>query len=81
MITAKEARARINALKTKRGKEEKAIAEEKINAATDDGEEYCYLGIWISDATKNWLESEPNCYKVTILSEDRPGEDDTKVSW
>ena len=80
-ITAKQARARINALETKRGKEEKAIAEEKINAATENGKDHCYLGIKISDATKKWLESEPNCYTVTILSEDKPGEEDTKVSW
>ena len=78
MITANEARKRIDTLKTKRGEEEKKIVEAAITSAVEDGRDLCWLGIYISDATKNWLESLG--YQVKRVSDNRDG-DDTEVKW
>ena len=78
MITAKEARERINALETERGKQERKTAEEKINKAVEKGESYCWLGVWISDATEGWLTSLG--YQVKRVDSQKDGSD-VKVEW
>lgn len=78
MITANEARKKIDTLATKRGEEERKKAEEKITKAVENGESSCWLGIYISEATKKWLESLG--YKVRLMSDQRDG-DDTEVRW
>ena len=74
MITAKEARERINSLETERGKQEMKLAEEKINEAVEKGSYYCWLGVWISVATEEWLTALG--YEV-----ERVAGIDVKVEW
>ena len=57
MITAKEARERIDALEAERESKEKEMAEEKITAAVERGEASCWLVGCISKATEDWLRS------------------------
>lgn len=78
MITAKEAREKIENLKTERGEREKKIAEEKILKAVEELENCCWLGIAISDITKHYLEKLE--YVVEIEDEGTAGAD-TKISW
>ncbi len=78
MITAKEARERIDTLETERGKQEQKTAEEKINKAVEKGESYCWLGVWISKATEKWLKSLG--YDVQRVDSTKDGSD-VKVSW
>lgn len=78
MMTADQARKKIDTLATKRGEEEKMKAEEKINAAIERGENHCWLGIYASDATEKWLKSLG--YQVRRMSDQRDG-DDTEVRW
>lgn len=78
MITAKEARKRIDTLATKRGEEEKRKAEERITKAVEKGDGSCWLGIYISDATEKWLKSLG--YEVRRFSDQRDGMD-TEVKW
>ena len=70
MITAKEARERIDALEIERGRKEKEIAEEKITLAVEKGESSCWLG-WISRATEDWLKSLG--YKVRRINNPKDG--------
>ena len=56
MITASEARKKINNLKTKKGQEEREFCEKIINQAIDNQEDYCWLGRSISEPTKKWLK-------------------------
>lgn len=78
MITAKEAREKIETLKTERGKKEMKIAEAKVTTALENGESCCWLGIYISDPTFNKLKDLG--YTVEQISSQRDG-DDTKVKW
>lgn len=78
MITAFEARKKIDTLATKRGEEEKKKVEEIITKAVENGDSSCWLGIYISDTTKKWLESLG--YRVRLVSHLR-NEDDTEVKW
>ena len=78
MITANEAREKIDMLKTKRGEEEKKKAEERITKAVENGDSSCWLGICISEATEKWLESLG--YQIERTYNMRDG-DDTKVEW
>ncbi len=78
MITANEARKKIDVLETERGKKEMQIAEERITAAVEKGESDCWLGIYVSNATENWLKSLG--YKVKRISSQKDG-DDTNVKW
>lgn len=78
MITAKEARERVENLKTERGEKERKIAEEKITEAIERAEYCCYLGIVISNPTKAHLEFMG--YQVEIQDE-QSGGPDTKVEW
>lgn len=78
MITANEARKKIDTLATKRGEEEKKKAEERITRAVENGESSCWLRIYISDATEKWLKSLG--YQVRRMSNQRDG-DDTEVRW
>ena len=78
MISAKEARERIDALETERGRKEKKMAEEKIMAAVEKGAASCWLGVYISRATENWLKSMG--YKVRRIDDQRDGRD-VEVSW
>lgn len=76
MITAKEARERIDAAEAKRRKQEKKTAEEKINAAVAKGISYCWLDASTSEATEEWLKSlgykiirtppAKHCYDVEV---------------
>lgn len=79
MITAKEARERIDALETERGMKEKKTVEEKITKAVEKGESSCWLGVWISDATEEWLKSLG--YKVERFDSYYNSNSDVKVSW
>ena len=78
MITANEARKRIDTLATKLGEEEKKKAEARITEAVENGDSSCWLGFYVSDATKKWLESLG--YQVRKMSDQRDG-DDTEVKW
>lgn len=78
MIRAKEARERIDALKTERDKQEMKTAEEKINKAVEKGESYCWLGVWISEATEKCLKHFG--YQVERVDSQKDGSD-VKVSW
>lgn len=82
MITAKEARAKIDNLTKKRDKErieeEKKIAEEKINEALENDKSCCRIGFKISDDTKQWLESLE--YKVQYLYNENSGYN-TLIIW
>ena len=78
MSTAKEARERIDALETERGRKEKKIAEEKITAAVERGEASCWLGVWISKATEDWLKSMG--YGVRRIDDQRDSSD-VEVTW
>lgn len=78
MITANEARERIDTLATERGKKEQQKAEEKITKAVEKGDSSCWLGIYISDATDKWLKSLG--YQTRRVSDQRDG-DDTEVKW
>lgn len=78
MITANEARERIDTLATERGKKEQQTAEEKITKAVEKGDSSCWLGIYISDATDKWLKSLG--YQTRRVSDQRDG-DDTEVKW
>lgn len=78
MITAKEAREKIENLETELGEKEKRVAEDKISAAIENNEYCCWLGMAISDPTRAYLKSLG--YQVEPIDEtgDLP---DTKVSW
>lgn len=78
MITAAEARKKINDLNTKNGQEEKKFCENKINHAIENGEKYCWLGRIISEPTKKWLRDLG--YSVEGFNSQREG-CDTRVSW
>lgn len=78
MITANEARERVDTLATKRGEEEKKKAEERITKAVENGYSSCWLGIYVSDATEKWLKSLG--YQVKRISDQRDG-NDTEVKW
>lgn len=71
MITAKEARERIDTLTTKRGEEEKRISEKRITKTVENGDGSCWLDIYISDATKKCLKSPE--YPVKQRSNQRDG--------
>lgn len=75
MITAKEARERIDALEAERIKQEQEAVEEKINKAVEKGESYCWLNSWISHATEDWLKS------LGYIVERSEMDDDVKASW
>lgn len=78
MITAKEAREKIENLETELGAKEKIVAEDKISTAIEENKFSCLLGMPISDPTKAYLKSLG--YQVESIDEtgDLP---DTKVSW
>lgn len=78
MITANEARERIDTLATERGKKEQKTAEEKITKAVEKGDSSCWLGIYISEATDKWLKSLG--YQTRRVSDPKDG-DDTEVKW
>ena len=78
MLTAQEAREKIDPLATRRGAEEKKKVEEKVTEAVENGERYCSVGIYVSNATVAWLEGLG--YKVERFSDQREG-NDTKISW
>ncbi len=78
MITANEARERIDTLATERGKKEQQKADEKITKAVEKGDSSCWLGIYISDATDKWLKSLG--YQTRRVSDQSDG-DDTEVKW
>lgn len=78
MITAKEARKRIDMLETERGRQEKKTAEEKINNAVEEGQSYCYLGVYISESTENWLKSLG--YDVQHVNSPKDGSA-VKIAW
>ena len=78
MISANEAREKINTLATIRGDNEKKKAEERITRAIEEGKNSCWLGIYISDATEKWLKSLG--YQVRRISDQRSG-NDTEVKW
>lgn len=78
MISAKEARKKIDTLNTERGKEEQQKAELAIERAVQNGDSECWLGIYISAATEKWLKSLG--YQVEKMSSQKDGSD-TKVKW
>ena len=78
MITANEARERIDTLATERGKKEQQKADEKITKAVEKGDSSCWLGIYISDATDKWLKSLGD--RKRRVSDQSDG-DDTEVKW
>ena len=78
MITANEARKKIDALETERGKKQMQIAEERITEAVEKGYSDCWLGIYVSDATESWLKSLG--YEIERTFSPKDG-DDTKVKW
>ena len=78
MMTAAQARQKIDTLATKRGEAEKKRAEETITKAVENGDSYCWLGIYVSDATEKWLKSLG--YQVRRMSDQRDG-DETEVRW
>ena len=78
MITAKEARERIDALKAERSKQEMKTVDEIITTAIEKGKSYCRLGICISEPTEEWLKRLG--YQVEHVSSQKDGID-VKVSW
>lgn len=78
MITAKEARERIDTLATERGREEQQKAKEAITKAVEQGYNNCWLGFYASEATLKWLKSLG--YKTERISSKKDGHD-TKVEW
>ncbi len=79
MITAKEAREKVDALKTERIKQEMKMVEEKINKAVQECEYYTWLGVLISDATQSKLESLG--YNVEEVIDPDNDSSHVKVSW
>ena len=77
MITAQEARERVNSLESERIQNEMKTVEDKINVAIAKGETSCWLGISISEATSKWLKSLD--YKIRWF-EDSDG-CDVEVIW
>ena len=57
MISAKEAREKIDDLKTEKGQQEKKKAEEKITKAIENGEFSCKLDPRASHGLKKYLRS------------------------
>ena len=78
MITAKEAREKVDTLAKKRIQEEQEIARSRIMDAVNQGKSSCYLDIYISGETKQWLKDLG--YKVRhVYGQGR--RDDTEVKW
>ncbi len=78
MITAKEARSKVESLETEKGLQERKLVEEKILSTVEKGETYCWLHIWISEPTENWLKRLG--YDVERSDSQKDG-CDVKVSW
>ncbi len=78
MITASEAREKIEALATERGRQEQQTAEKVITRAVENGDSSCWLGIYVSEATEKWLKSLG--YQVEKMSSQKDGSN-TKVKW
>lgn len=79
MITAKEARARVEELDTAFLKEEKEEVERKIEVAINMRQMYCNIDKRIADETTAWLEAKPLNYKVERTS--FRGESTTTIRW
>lgn len=78
MITAKEAREKVDTLAKKRIQEEQEIARSRIMDAVNQRKSSCYLDIYISEETKQWLKDLG--YKVRhVYGQGR--RDDTEVKW
>lgn len=79
MITAKEARAKVEELNTVALKEEKEEVERKIEEAIKMRQMYCNIDRRISDETTAWLEAEPLNYEVERTS--FRSESSTTIRW
>lgn len=79
MITAKEARAKVEELNTVVLKEEKEEVERKIEEAINMRQMYCNIDKRIADETTAWLQSEPLNYEVERNS--FRGESSTTIRW
>ena len=77
MISAAEARKKIEDLNTKIGKEEKELCEKQINSAIEHGQTYCAVDS-ISKPTQKWLESLG--YSVKSAGDQRDGYY-TEIRW
>ena len=78
MITAAEARKKINELNTKIGKEEKELCEKTINAAIENCKNSCCIDQILSQPTIEWLRSLG--YSVTVFSNQKDGSY-TDICW
>lgn len=79
MITAKEARAKVEELNTKILKEEREEVERKIEEAINLRQMYCNIDKRIADETTAWLEAEPLNYEVERTS--FRAESSTTIRW
>lgn len=77
LFTAKEAREKVDSLKSNKLEEEKIMAESKIVSAVEDGDNSCYIG-YVESETVQWLESLG--YIVECITSPKDGSD-TKVTW
>ena len=77
MITAAEAREKIETLNTKLGQEEKELSEKQINSAIEHGQTYCAVDS-ISIPTQKWLEGLG--YSVKNSGDQRDGYY-TEIRW
>lgn len=76
MITAKEARAKVDMLEAeKEGGQERKRVEEKINKAIEEGKSSCWIGFWVFSDTVRWLKS------LGYYVEHSPAKCDTFVEW
>ena len=78
MITAAEARKKIETLNTKIGQEEKELCEKKINDAIEQCKNSCSIDRILSQPTQEWLKSLG--YSVTVISNQKDGSY-TDISW
>lgn len=76
MITAKEARERIDTLK---GSAEQKEIEESITEAVKRGYSYCRFYNPFSDATEGWLKSLG--YQIEDVTDPRDGIFEIEVRW
>ena len=77
MISATEARKKINDLNTKKGQQEKELCEKRINQAIENGRTSCAVDS-ISEPTKKWLTNLG--YSVRNAGDQRDGFY-TEISW
>lgn len=79
MITAKEARAKVEELNSIVLKEEKEEVERKVEEAINMRQTFCNIDKRIADETTEWLEASPLYYKVERNS--FRGESSTTIRW